>query len=150
TEQGSPLAGVTVRVKDTQLATTTNQEGDFRIEIPQRQATLIFSLLGYLVEERVATTGVPLTVVLGESVSEIGEVVVTALGISRDKKSLSYATQSKDAEDLSQARTPNLVDGLSGKIAGLTITSSGAGVGASSKVLLRGNRSISGSSQPLY
>lgn len=149
-EQGSPLAGVTVRIKDTQVATTTNEAGNYRIEIPQKQATLVFSLLGYLAEEQQATAGTPLNVVLKESVSEIGEVVVTALGISRDKKSLSYATQSKDAEDLSQARTPNLVDGLSGKIAGLTITSSGAGVGASSKVLLRGNRSISGSSQPLY
>src|SRR5690606_1952372 len=149
-EQGSPLAGVTVRIKDTQVATTTNEAGNYRIEIPQKQPTLVLSLLGYLAEEQQATAGTPLNVVLKESVSEIGEVVVTALGISRDKKSLSYATQSKDAEDLSQARTPNLVDGLSGKIAGLTITSSGAGVGASSKVLLRGNRSISGSSQPLY
>lgn len=147
---GNPLEGVTVRVKDTQVATTTDAAGNYRIELTQNRATLTFSLLGYSSVEQTGNAGTTLNVVLQESVSELGEVVVTALGISREKKSLSYATQSADAEKLSQARTPNLVDGLSGKIAGLTITSSGAGVGASSKVLLRGNRSISGSSQPLY
>lgn len=148
--EGNPLEGVTVRIKDTPTAVTTDSQGEYRIVLSKKQETLVFTLIGYLTEEQSVVGGSSLNVVLTESVSEIGEVVVTALGISRDKKSLSYAAQSKDAEDLSQARTANLVDGLSGKIAGLTVTNSGAGVGASSKVLLRGNRSISGSSQPLY
>lgn len=129
--------------------TNTDANGYFSLVVP-RGAVLVVSYIGYKTIELKAADGKLPDIILEYQESELEEVVVTALGISREKKSLSYATQNVDADELSQARTPNLVDGLSGKIAGLTITSSGSGVGASSKVLLRGNRSISGSSQPLY
>src|SRR5688500_4817385 len=87
---------------------------------------------------------------MSEDTRELGEVVVTAFGLEREKKSLTYTTQEVQTRELSQARELNVVNSLSGKVAGLSIGRTGSGVGAPSRVLLRGNRSIAGDSQPLY
>src|SRR5690606_6274543 len=89
TDLGSPLGGVTVRVQGTQYATTTDNEGNFSIDVRSDKAVLTFTLLGYTPVERAVVPGQRLSIVLQEEVSELGEVVVTALGISREKRSLS-------------------------------------------------------------
>ncbi len=147
--KGESLIGVSVLVKGTTTGTSTDLDGNFTINAPD-EAVLVFTYVGFVVQEVPVSGRNVIEVVLREDLQSLGEVVVTALGIQRNKKSLSYAAQNVNTTQLSQARSSNLLEGLGGKVAGMTITNSGSGVGAASKVLLRGNRSISGSSQPLY
>ena len=148
--QGAPLPGVTVQVKNSQIATTTDENGQYRINLPSDQNVLVFSNVGFSNEERNVTIGGVVDVIMRLSVSGLDEVVVTALGIERQTRSLTYSTQGVDTEQLTKAREPNLMNSLSGKVAGLSVNSSGSGVGAPTRVTLRGNRSISSDSQPLY
>lgn len=147
---GNPLIGVTIQVKGTGLGATSDVNGHYSINLPDLNGILVFSYVGFKSTEVHIDGRTTVNVQLEESSESLSDVVVTALGISREKKSLSYSIQSVEADNLTEARTPNLVQGLSGKVSGLTITNSASGVGGASKVLLRGNRSISGSSQPLY
>lgn len=148
-EDKFPLGSVSIQVKGTNIGTTSNSAGNYTISVPEN-STLVFTYIGYSTQEVPVNGRTTINITLQESLESLSEVVVTALGISRDKKSLSYSIQSVKADNLTEARTPNLVQGLSGKVSGLTITNAASGVGGASKVLLRGNRSISGSSQPLY
>lgn len=147
--KGESLIGVSVIVKGTTTGTSTDIEGNFSINAPA-DAILVFKYIGYVALEVPVNGQSMMDVKLRQDMQALSEVVVTALGIQRNKKSLSYAAQNITTSELTQARTTNLLEGLGGKVAGLSITNSGSGVGAASKVLLRGNRSISGSSQPLY
>ncbi|MFA5244972.1 MAG: carboxypeptidase-like regulatory domain-containing protein, partial [Pedobacter sp.] len=147
--KGEPLIGVSIIVKGTATGTTTDINGNFSINAPA-DATLIIKYIGFISQEISVNSQTSLQIQLREDMQSLSEVVVTALGIERNKKSLSYAAQNITTSGLTQARTANLLEGLGGKVSGLTITNSGSGVGAASKILLRGNRSISGSSQPLY
>jgi len=147
-EDGSPLIGVSVVEIGTANGTITDLDGAFGIRV-QDGATLQFSYTGYETKTMEVGNQSNLTVSLSEGVA-LGEVVVTALGISREKKNITYAAQNVDVEEISQARELNVVNSLSGKVAGISVSQSGAGVGSESRVILRGNRSIAGSSQPLY
>jgi TonB-linked SusC/RagA family outer membrane protein len=110
-----------------------------------------FSSVGFTPKEvSVAEGAKTVAIELVADNKELGEIVVTALGIKREKRSLSYATQQVGGEKLGEAREINVVNGLQGKIAGVTITKNAAGPGSSSKVILRGSRSIDGNNQPLY
>ncbi|MCW9707923.1 SusC/RagA family TonB-linked outer membrane protein [Fodinibius salsisoli] len=149
-QSGDPLPGVNVLLKGTTTGTSTESDGNFELTVPSLQDTLIFSFIGYQTQE------VPLN---GRSTLEINlqpqaiagdEVVVTAFGLERETQSLTYSTQSVENEQLTEARELNVVNSLSGEVAGLQINQAGTGVGGSSRVVLRGNRSITGSSQPLY
>ncbi len=147
---GAPLPGVSVIVKGTTTGTSTDSDGRFTITVPDNTAVLVLSFIGFTTQEVPVGNRTNIDVVMTEDTQELGEVVVTAFGLEREKKSLTYTVQDVSAEELSQARELNIVNSLSGKVAGLSITRSGTGVGAGSRVLLRGNRSISGDSQPLY
>ncbi len=146
---GTPLPGVNVLVQGTTNGTQTDFDGNYTIEATSADI-LVFSFIGTKSQSIPVGDSDTIDIILVEDASQLDEVVVTALGIERQKKSLSYTTQGVDSEELTQARSLNVVNGLSGKVAGLSVTTSSTGVGSASKVLLRGNRSISGSSQPLY
>lgn len=148
--QGNPLVGVSVIVKGTTRGTSTNNEGGFRIEAEQGQ-TLVFTFVGYNpVENVVGSRGVMDITMITSVASGLDEVVVTALGIERRSRTLTYSTQSVNMDQVQEIPDPNIMNSLQGKISGMSINSSSTGVGGATRVILRGNRSISGDSQPLY
>ncbi|MFA6944443.1 MAG: SusC/RagA family TonB-linked outer membrane protein [Pedobacter sp.] len=147
--RGETLPGVSVRVKGTAVGTTTDAQGNFVLNAPDN-GTLIFSYIGYVSQEVAVNSRTTINVTLAEDSQVLGEVVVTALGIERASKSLTYAAQTIKAAELNQAKETNLINSLQGKVAGVTITKNATGPGSSSKVLLRGSRSIFGNNQPLY
>ncbi|SHJ19327.1 TonB-linked outer membrane protein, SusC/RagA family [Arenibacter nanhaiticus] len=148
-QDGLPLPGVNVLVRGTTIGTQTDFDGNYAIEAKSGDV-LVFSYLGMKSQSLTVGASNTYNVSLQEDASQLEEVVVTALGLQKQKKALTYATQQVETEELTQARSVNVVEGLSGKVAGLSVTTGGSGVGSASKVLLRGNRSINGSSQPLY
>lgn len=147
---GAPLPGVSVLVKGTTTGTSTDVDGRFTLNVPDNNSVLVLSFIGFTAQEITVGNQTNISVAMKEDATELGEVVVTAFGLEREKKSLTYTVQEVSAEELSQARELNIVNSLSGKVAGISITKSGTGVGSASRVLLRGNRSIGGDSQPLY
>ena len=148
-EDGTPMPGVTIFVKGTTAGTNTNSEGKFKIACMPKDV-LVFSFVGMTPQEFTVGTQSEFTVKMKTDVMQLGEVVVTALGIERDKKALGYALQAVKGSDISQARETNIVNALSGKIAGIQVTSSNGTPGASSRILIRGINSIGGNNQPLF
>jgi TonB-linked SusC/RagA family outer membrane protein len=146
---GEPLTGVTVSVKGTSTGTQTDINGQFSIAV-NPGGVLVFSYIGYNRKELPIVNASSLVVELAADAKSLNEVVVTALGVKRSEKSLTYSTQQVAGAELTTVKTDNLVNALSGKIAGVTIAPSASGIGGSSKVLLRGNRSLDGNNQPLY
>ena len=148
-EDGLPLPGVTVVVRGTNIGVTTNADGEFSITFSGQTAILDFSFMGMKPEEIMIGESDYYNVVMSSSVVGLDEVVVTALGITREKKTLGYAVQDLSPEDLNQAKDINIVNSLSGKVAGVQVTSGGSTVGASSRIVIRGNASFAGN-QPLF
>jgi TonB-linked SusC/RagA family outer membrane protein len=149
-QDGSPLPGVNILIQGTVTGTTTDVQGDYTIRVPDEETVLIFTYVGYnTIEQRVGNRSV-IDVAMAQDITQLSEVVVTSLGIEREKKEISYAAQNVSADELSEARELNVVNALSGKVAGLDVVRSSAGVGSASRVVLRGNRSIAGNNQPLY
>jgi TonB-dependent SusC/RagA subfamily outer membrane receptor len=145
---GMPLPGVSVLVKGTQSGTQSDFDGKFSIKATSSQV-LIFSYVGMKTQE-ITASSTALNVKLESDSQELSEVVVTtALGIKREKKALGYATQEVKGEAVSNVKSSNFVNSLSGKIAGLDIKSSGT-LGGSTQVIIRGNNSISGNNQALF
>lgn len=150
-DKGMPLPGASVVVKGTQNGTTTDFDGNFSIEVKDAAAVLVISYLGFETQEVAVNGQSSLSIQLVTSTNNLDEVVVTALGVKRQKKSLTYSTQNVDVDGIDEVRPPqNLVNSLAGKVAGLSIVRTGTGVSGQSRVNLRGNRSIAGSSEPLY
>lgn len=147
--KGAPLIGVSIQIKGTTKGTMTNAEGGFSIAANPGDV-LIISFIGYESKQITVGNDTNIQVALAIQDSQLGAVVVTALGIKRSDKSITYSTQQLDGLELTKAKDPNLVNTLNGKVAGLTISSSGSGVGGSAKVILRGNKSGLGSNQALY
>jgi TonB-linked SusC/RagA family outer membrane protein len=148
-EEGNPLLGVTVQVKGSGTTVVTDANGNFSIESGSSNAVLVFSSVGYISRE-VTSTGGSVTVSLQTNKKDLSEVVVTALGITRDKKSLGYATQKVDGAMLNESPASNFVSNISGKVAGANIVSSGA-VGGSARITVRGETSLNiQSNQPLF
>ncbi|MCB0688620.1 MAG: SusC/RagA family TonB-linked outer membrane protein [Saprospiraceae bacterium] len=146
---GEPLIGVNILEAGTTNGTVTDIDGSYTIELTTTDPVLQISYTGFATQS-VEVQGLSVVDVVLKQGVQLDEVVVTALGISREKKALSYSAQGVSSDEMKQARSPNVLNTLSGKVAGLSITGSGQGVGGDSKVILRGNRSISGSSEPLY
>lgn len=148
-DKGQPLSGATILVKGTQVGTKSDANGSFSINAGPG-STLVVSFVGFESTEVKVDNRTNITVQLKPAVSVSDEVVVTALGIKREAKSLTYSTQAVNPKNLSEARELNVLTSLEGKVAGLSISSSSGGVGTGVRVVLRGNRSIDGDSQPLY
>ncbi len=148
-DKGEPLPGVTVIVKGTQEGVVTNIDGKFNIATEKKTA-FIFSYVGYTSKEVPIGKATQYHVVLEESSVALGDVVVTALGIKREKKSLGYAVQDVKADELTKAGSSDVTSALQGKVAGLSINSSGTGTGGSAKVVIRGNSSLADNNEPLW
>ena len=149
--KGTPIVGASVIAKGTTVGTSTGSDGTFMLTVSApASAQLEINFLGY--EPVTVTVGSRTTfsITLRESTSEIESVVVTALGIKREQKALSYNVQQVKAADITTVKDANFINSLTGKVAGLTINTSSSGVGGASKVVLRGNKSISQSSNALY
>ncbi|HEY0899462.1 MAG TPA: SusC/RagA family TonB-linked outer membrane protein [Sphingobacteriaceae bacterium] len=147
--KGETLPGVSVKVKGTEIGASSDADGRFSLSVPEN-ATLVFTYIGYNTKEVAVNNQEMINVTLDQSSTSLNEVVVTALGIKRESKSLTYATQGVNAEELTETRTLNVVNALQGKVAGMSIETAGTGLGGTARVVLRGNRSISGGSGPLY
>ena len=144
-----PVIGAGVVVAGTTNGSVTDADGSFTIPNVPVGATIQVSCIGYTTVEYVFD-GMPKAIVLQEDSQLLDEVVVTALGISREKKSLGYAVQDVKSDALNRGGSANLTDALQGKIAGLQITNSGTGVGGSTRVVIRGSSSLSDNNEPLY
>ena len=149
---GQPIIGASVIVRGTTLGVSTDAEGRFSLEVPAPAAsqTLEVSYLGYETATVAVGARTTFNITLQEASSEIESVVVTALGIKREEKALSYNVQQVGAEDITTVKDANFMNSLAGKVAGVTINASSSGVGGATKVVLRGNKSISQSSNALY
>ena len=148
-DDGLPLAGVTVLQKGTTNGLVTDTNGKYSISVP-RNATIVFSFLGMQSQEYQVLDQRLISVVLSPSTMMMDEVVVTALGISREKKSLGYAVTEVSGADVATVRDLNIVNSLSGRVSGVVVTQGTFGPGSSSRVIIRGNNSLTGNNQPLY
>ncbi|MDO5978019.1 SusC/RagA family TonB-linked outer membrane protein [Flavivirga spongiicola] len=147
-ESGLPLPGTSVLIKGTSSGTSSNFDGKYSIEVSQGQ-TLVFTFIGYTTQEVIVGSSSTLNVLLQEDTSALDEVVITALGISRDKRSLGYATQEVQGDELTAVKSGNFVNALSGKASGIKITKT-TNLGGSTNVLIRGNTSLTGNNQALF
>ncbi|KKO92266.1 membrane protein [Sphingobacterium sp. Ag1] len=147
----APIPGATIKVLGTSNASSTDVKGAFQINVDDKNRILNISTVGY--ENKTVTLGpgeTTVTVSLDEQTQQLESVVVTALGISRAQKSLTYSTQQVSGDELNKVKSTNLANNLNGKVAGVNIASSSSGPGGSAKVILRGNKSASGNNQVLY
>ncbi len=149
-DDGGGIPGVTVLIKGTSTGVLTDLDGKYSISVPKDATALQFSFVGMQKQEVALTASNVVDVVMVSEAQRIEGVVVTALGISRNKKSLGYSVQDVQGDELTKAREANVVNALSGKVAGVQITNSSGAVGASSRIVLRGVTSLSGDNQPLF
>ena len=148
-DEFGPVAGASVVIKGTTTGTMTDMDGHFTLEGVKKGDIIQISFIGFATQDIPYTGQATLNVKLAEDAQKLDEVVVTALGMKRDKKALGYAMQELKGDELLSSREPNLANSLSGKVSGLQIVRSSNGVGGSSKIVLRGNNSLTGSNQPL-
>lgn len=145
-----PIIGASVTVRGVSGGTTTDSSGMFFISAPEGRI-LVVSYIGYQNQEVKITSGATdLQISMSQDVQSMTEVVVTALGISKQSKALGYAVQTINNAQLTQAPDPNFINNLRGKVAGVYITNGGAGVGSTSRIVIRGENSFSGTNQPLF
>ena len=147
-EDGSSIPGVSVSVKGTTLGTITDMDGKFIIKVPQTAKILVFSFVGMQTKET-AITGNTLNVQMESDVVGLNEVVVTALGISREKRSLGYSVQEVSGDDVNSVKSDNFMTSLSGKVSGVHVQNS-TNFGGSSNVIIRGQSSLTQSNQALF
>ena len=148
-DDSGPLLGATVIVKNTMRGTTTDMDGKFRLEGLQPGDVLQVTYVGYDPYEVTYTGQTTLDILMTTTANQLNAVVVTAMGIERQSKTLSYAAETVGGDDVADIKSVNMINALQGKAAGLQITPNSTGAGGSSKILFRGNKSINGSNQPL-
>ena len=147
-ENGEPVIGATVTVKGTKTAVVTDIDGKFSFKVPAG-STLVVTYLGYA-DKEVAATGTGMTINMAQDEKTLDEVVVTALGIKRSEKALSYNVQQLGNEDLTTVKSTNFMNSLAGKVAGVNINASSAGMGGATRVVMRGPKSINQCNSALY
>ena len=146
---GNPLPFLNVSVKGTVVGTMTNNQGTYSVTVPAGSEILVFSFLGYETQE-ITITGNVINVEMQSSTVALGDVVVTALGITRERKALGYDVQEVTSSELDKRGNSDIVSSLAAKAAGLQITSSSSNVGAASYMTIRGAASLTGNNQPLF
>jgi TonB-linked SusC/RagA family outer membrane protein len=149
-EDSLPLPGATIVVKGTEIGTVTNLDGFYTIDVPLSFDTLIFSFVGLQPQSVNVNGRQTIDITLSSGFYEVKEVVVTALGISRDSKALGYSATSVNNEEITRSRDRSLLNSLQGKVAGVDISSASGAPGSSTRILLRGLSSLAGSNQPLF
>ncbi len=145
---GEPIPGVNIVIEGIQSGTSTDFDGKFSLAVKPNDV-LIFSSLGYETVKKKVTGPGTMNVVLKEAADQLDKVVVTAMGITREKKSLGYAIQEVKGNEIEKNNSTNMIDAFSGKIAGVQIQSTG-NIGGSTRILLRGATSLTGNNQPLF
>jgi TonB-linked SusC/RagA family outer membrane protein len=149
-DDGEPIPGVSVIVKGTSKGTITTIDGKYEIDASSGE-TLIFTLVGYLRQEiAISKSTEPLDVILGGGTSKLDEVVVTAMGVDKAKRTLGFSAQQVSGQEIAEVNRENFVDALQGRIAGLTVNSTGGSPGSSSQIILRAATSFSQDNQPLF
>ncbi|AGA79945.1 SusC/RagA family TonB-linked outer membrane protein [Echinicola vietnamensis] len=151
-EDGEPLPGVSVLLQGTNSGTVTDLDGNYSIDVADREGTLVFSYLGYVTQTLAIQNRTTIDVVMEEDVSEMGEFVVTAFDIDQSEKSLGYAAQVVESDEITKTKQPNLVNALQGQVAGVQITNSGGAPGQSARIVIRGINSLdpNANNQPLF
>lgn len=147
---GTPLPGVSIQVKGTNAGTSTDGDGKYTIVVPDENAVLMFSFIGFAAQEVVVGTQTNIDIVLVEDINQLGEIVVTAFGIEREKKKLGYSVTEVNGDAIQTTREPAFMNALTGKIAGVVVQTPNAGPGGATRVLIRGNATFGGNRQPLY
>ncbi len=147
---GQPVEAATVKVKGKTIVTTTNAQGKFDMAVPGGSVTLEVSSVGFLAKDFNAGTGDYLEIRLDQYGATLSEVVVTALGIRREKRSLGYAVSEVKGEDLTKVREINLGNALAGRVAGVNASPTATGAGGSTRIVIRGATSVRTDNQPLY
>ena len=148
-DSSGTLPGVSVIVKGTSTGTQTDFDGKYAI-IAKQGDILSFSYIGYKTVDQTVTAANTINIQLEEGGEMLDEIVITAFGIKRSEKALGYSVQSIKGESMTEARESNITNAISGKIAGVQVTGTSGSVGASSRIVLRGNSSITGNNEPLY
>jgi TonB-linked SusC/RagA family outer membrane protein len=149
-ENSEPLAGVTVNVKGSNVTTNTNAAGDYSIKVLGRGAILVFSYVGLTtVEERVGNSNT-LNIRLLVNAKGMGEVIVTALNIKKNPRSLGYSVVQLDGSKVNTVQTPSIVNALSGKVAGVDVGNIANGVAGTKRIVIRGATSLTGNNNPLW
>ncbi|GGW31860.1 SusC/RagA family TonB-linked outer membrane protein [Arenibacter certesii] len=146
---GSPLPGVNILVQGSPVGTQTDFDGNYTIEASSGDV-LVFSFIGMRSQSISVGTSNTINVSMEGDAEQLGEVVVTALGIKRQAKALTYSQQSVQSDELTKTRDPNFMNSIAGKAAGVEIKKSTSGAGGSTQIVLRGNKSLSGDSSPLF
>ncbi len=149
-EDGTPLPGVNVVVKGTTNGTVTDADGNFSLSIPNSGASLVFSFIGLQTQEVLVGERSVVDVTLSLDVQQLSEVVVTSLGIEREKKALGYAVATVNSDNIMQRSEPDPLRALQGKMAGVSIVGGGGAPGQSTKINIRGMSSMTGNTQPLF
>ena len=147
---GTPLSNVSVQVRNSTVGTSTNTTGVYSIQLPANRSKLAFTSVGFETQEIDVASQSIVNVSLRAARGSLAEVVVTALGITRDKRSLGYATQTLKGEELVDRGEVNVVNALQGKVAGVDITGASGSAGASANINIRGITSFNGNNQPLF
>ncbi|MGH2565212.1 MAG: carboxypeptidase-like regulatory domain-containing protein, partial [Ginsengibacter sp.] len=147
---GQPVVGATISVRDSHVATQTDASGSFTISVPSVTSRLLISSIGFEPREVPVNKQGNISISLKHSISELDEVVVTALGIKKQAKSLGYSTTQIPGSNLTESRTANLANALSGQIAGVSVAGTGTGPNGSTRITIRGNTSLTGGGTPLY
>lgn len=147
---GSPLPGVSVAIKGTTTGATTGADGKYTLASVPDNATLVFSFIGFTTEEIAIGNRTTIDVRMISDIKSLQEVVVTAIGIERDKKALGYAVSSVKGDALQQRSEPDPLRALNGKVPGVNITAGGGAPGQATKINIRGNSSLTGNTQPLF
>jgi len=149
-DDGLGIPSVNVRVKGTtSQGTISDAQGNYRISVPTG-STLVFSFVGYISKEVAVANQTVINLQLAPDAVALGEVVVTAFGVEREKKSLGYAMTSVSGAEVSEVKETNVINSLAGKVAGVVVSPGTFGPGSSTRVILRGNNSLTGNNQPLY
>ncbi len=149
-EDGGAIPGVSVSVKGTTIGTVTDMDGVFRLKVPQDAKTLVLSFVGMTTQEIDLGNQTKINVKMVSENISVDEVVVTAMGISKEKKALGYAVENVGGQELTQAANTNLGTAIQGKVSGIEVSSSSGMPGASTKIQIRGARSFTGNNAPLY
>jgi TonB-linked SusC/RagA family outer membrane protein len=148
-ENGASFPGVNVLVKGTTTGTSTDSEGKYSLSVPDENSVLVFSFIGYVTQEVAVGSKTTINVAMTADAKALEEVVVTALGLKKEARTLGYATATVTSDQLTENRTGTAFGTLQGKVSGVNITQFGTGPAGSTRIRIRGNSSFSGANQPL-
>ena len=148
-DEQMPLPGASILIVGTTSGTITDMDGNYKIAV-QSGATLQFSYIGYTTQEVIVKNQTVIDIALEPDVSQLREVVVTSLGIERQVKALGYSITELNGAEFTEARENNLANALTGRIAGVNVSRVAGGPASSTRVIIRGNKSLTGDNQPLY